>query len=298
MSLPGAWPDRPWMPAATHLRPGTSSWSPGCPRWPARCATSPASPPSWPARHRPDRAQAGHRHRHPGGRFTFHVLAAMDERWPTSSPRAPTKAWPPPGPAAGRRPQTQADGPAGRGGPRHVRRDRRRREAQLYRAEIAGTFAVSGKTIYRHLDDNGAQRQPDEHHGRGPSPARGHWRAPPHHASGGRPAGRRPARSASVPASPLPRWPARPADTPPAGPKRSRNADLTIVWLHQDSPSGRPASTGTARAASPTSNAAPSNARTPASARARWCSGSISSGKHASGPARRPSAPGRPATAW
>jgi hypothetical protein len=28
--------------------------------------------------------------------------------------------------------------------------------------EIAGTFAVSHKTIYRHLDKNGAQRQPDK----------------------------------------------------------------------------------------------------------------------------------------
>ena len=58
------------------------------------------------------------------GRFTFHVLAAMDEmladlisegtKEGLASARARGRA------GGGRRPQAQADGPAGRGGPRHV----------------------------------------------------------------------------------------------------------------------------------------------------------------------------------
>ena len=67
------------------------------------------------------------------GQFTFHVLAAMDEMLADLICEGTKKAWPPPGPAAGRRPQAQALYPAGRGGQGHVRRDRQRREAPLYR---------------------------------------------------------------------------------------------------------------------------------------------------------------------
>ena len=57
----------------------------------------------------------------PAGRFTFHVLGAMDEM--LAGPhlrRHPRRPGIGPGPRPGRRPQTQADGPAVRGGPRHV----------------------------------------------------------------------------------------------------------------------------------------------------------------------------------
>jgi len=49
----------------------------------------------------------------PAGRFTFHVLAAMDEMLADLISEGTREG-------LGRRPQTQADGPAGRGDPRHV----------------------------------------------------------------------------------------------------------------------------------------------------------------------------------
>jgi hypothetical protein len=67
------------------------------------------------------------------GRFTFHVLAAMDEMLADLISEGYQEAWPPPGPQPGRRPQAQALCPAGRGGQGHVRRDRQRREAPLCR---------------------------------------------------------------------------------------------------------------------------------------------------------------------
>ena len=119
--------------------------------------------------------------------------------------------------------------------------------------EIAGTFAVSRKTIYRHLDKNHAQRQSDERRGRGPSPPET-LAPPPLRSRSGRPAPRwRGPAQRGVPASPLPRWPALPADTsPPAGPKRSGNARISR-WSGSTKTAhpGRSASTGTARAANP-----------------------------------------------
>ena len=108
---------------------------------------------------------------------------------------------------------------------------------------------------------------------------------------------RRPARSASAPASPLPRRPALPADTsPPAGPKRSGNARISrSSGSAKTTHPGRSASTGTARAASPTSNAAPLNARTAATARSSPAPSSISSASTTRTSPRR-SAPGSPAT--
>ena len=165
--------------------------------------------------------------------------------------------------------------------------------------EIAGTFAVSRKTIYRHLDKNHAQRQPDK--STRPRPVTGPetLAPPPLRSRQRRPARqwRGPARSASVPASPLPRWPALPADTsPPAGPKRSGNARISrSSGSAKTAHPGRSASTGIARAASPTSNAAPLNARTAATALSSPAPSSISSASTIRTSPRR-SAPGSPAT--
>jgi hypothetical protein len=66
------------------------------------------------------------------GRFTFHVLAEMDEMLAglisegTREGRESARA------AAGSAAATQTEHPAGRGGPRHVRRDRRRRQAEVH----------------------------------------------------------------------------------------------------------------------------------------------------------------------
>ena len=57
----------------------------------------------------------------PAGRFTFHALAAAGEMLAGLISEGTREGLEPgPGPRPGRRPQTQADGPAGRGGPRHV----------------------------------------------------------------------------------------------------------------------------------------------------------------------------------
>ena len=98
-------------------------------------------------------------------------------------------------------------------------------------------------------------------------------------------------------ASPLPRWPALPADTsPPAGPKRSGNAKISrSSGSTKTAHPGRSASTGTARAASPTSNAAPLNARTAATAPSSPAPSPVSSASTIRTSPRR-SAPGSPAT--
>jgi len=112
--------------------------------------------------------------------------------------------------------------------------------------EIAGAFAVSRKTIYRHLDKNGAQRQPDKSTRPRPVTRPGDTGATcpaiTPAAAGPAVAQSRPQRQRS--ASPLPRWPALPADTsPPAGPKRSGNARISrssgSTGQPQVSPAGR-----------------------------------------------------------
>ena len=166
------------------------------------------------------------------GRFTFHVLAAMDEMLAdlisegTKEGLASARARRP-GQAAGpggRKPElTARQAEAARGMYDETGSDGKHRYTV---AEIAGAFAVSRKTIYRHLDNNGAQRQPDK--------------------------------STRPPVT-------RPG--PPAGPKRSGNARISrSSGSAKTAHPGRSASTGTARAASPTSNAAPLNARTAATA--------------------------------
>ena len=97
------------------------------------------------------------------GRFTFHVLAAMDEMLAdlisegTKEGLASARAR---GRVGGRKPKLSAwQAEVARGMYAETGGDGKRRYTV---DEIAGTFAVSRKTIYRHLDKNGAQRQPDK----------------------------------------------------------------------------------------------------------------------------------------
>jgi hypothetical protein len=108
--------------------------------------------------------------------------------------------------------------------------------------EIAGTFAVSRKTIYRHLDKNHAQRQPDKSTRPrsvtrpGDSGATSPAVTPA--AAGTAVARGRPQRQRSglTPAAlACPACGHQPASRPEALRQRE---DLAIVWLRQDSPSG------------------------------------------------------------
>ena len=301
MSLPGAWPAAPdGMPASITSGPGTSSWSPGCPGWPARYATSPASPPSWPSAASTWWCSSRASTPPPWPASSPSTCWPRWMRcWPTSSARAPRRPGlrPGPRPVGGRKPRLSTrQAEVARGMYAETGSDGKRRYTV---DEIAGTFAVSRKTIYRHLDKNHAQRQPDK--STRPRPVTGPetLAPPPLRLRQRRPARqwRGPARSASVPASPLPRWPALPADTsPPAGPKRSGNARISrSSGSTKTAHPGRSASTGTARAASPTSNAAPLNARTAATALSSPAPSSISSASTIRTSPRR-SAPGSPAT--
>ena len=236
----------------------------------------------------------------PAGRFTFHVLAAMDEMLAdliSEGTREGLESARARGRAGGRKPKlTARQAEVARGMYDETGSDGKRRYTV---DEIAGTFAVSRKTIYRHLDNNGAQRQPDKSTRPRPVTRPGDTGAtsPAITPAAAARQWRRPARSASVPASPLPRWPALPADTsPPAGPKRSGNARISrSSGSTKTAHPGRSASTGTARAASPTSNAAPLNARTAATALSSPAPSPISSASTIRTSPRR-SAPGSPAT--
>jgi hypothetical protein len=205
------------MPASITSGPGTSSWSPGCPGWPARYATSPASPPLLAERgidlvvlkQGIDTATVA-------GRFTFHVLAAVDEMLAdlicegTKEGLASVRAR---GRVGGRKPRLSArQAEVARGMYAGTGSDGKRRYTV---DEIAGTFAVSRKTIYRHLDKNHAQRQPDKSTRPRPvtRPGDSGATSPAITPAAAGTALARAARSASVPASPLPRWPALPADT-------------------------------------------------------------------------------------
>jgi hypothetical protein len=161
----------------------------------------------------------------------------------------------------------------------------------LHGPYIQWTRTVNGKTD--------TQRQPDKSTRPWPVTRPGAVAPPPLRSRQRRPARqwRGPARSASVPASPLPRWPALPADTSPAAcPERSGTARISrSSGSAKTAHPGRSASTGTARAASPTSNAAPLNARTAATALSSPAPSSISSANTIRTSPRR-SAPCSPAT--
>ena len=95
------------------------------------------------------------------GRFTFHVLAPIDEMLAdlisegTKEGLASARAR---GRVGGRKPKLSARQAEVTGGMyAETGSDGKRRYTV---GEIAGTFEVSRKTIYRHLDKNAAQRQP------------------------------------------------------------------------------------------------------------------------------------------
>ena len=179
----------------------------------------------------------------PAGRFTFHVLAAMDEMLAdlisegTKEGLASARAR---GRAGGRKPKlTARQAEVARGMYDETGADGRRKYTV---AEIAGTFAVSRKTIYRHLDNNGAQRQPDKSTRPRPVTRPGDTGATSPAitpaAAGPAVAQARPQRQRSglTPAAlACPACGHQPASRPEALRQRE---DLTIVWLHQDSPSG------------------------------------------------------------
>lgn len=117
----------------------------------------------------------------PAGRFTFHVLAAMDEMLAdlisegTKEGLASARAR---GQVGGRKPKlTARQAEVARSMYDQTGADGRRKYTV---AEIAGTFGVSRKTIYRHLEPSGGRRQP----GKSARPAAsagaaGHAAAPP-----------------------------------------------------------------------------------------------------------------------
>jgi hypothetical protein len=232
------------MPASITSGPGMSSWSPGCPGWPARYATSPASPALLAERgidlvvlkQGIDTATVA-------SRFTFHVLAAMDEMLAdlacegTKEGLTSARAR---GRVGGRKPGLSArQAEVARGMYAETGSDPKRRYTV---DEIADTFAVSRKTIYRHLDKNDAQRQPDKSTRPRPVTRSGDSGATSPAitpaAAGTAVARGRPQRQRSglTPAAlACPACGHQPASRP--GALRQRE-DLAIVWLRRDSPSG------------------------------------------------------------
>ena len=178
----------------------------------------------------------------PAGRFTFHVLAAMDEMLAdliSEGTREGLESARARGRAGGRKPKlTARQAEVARGMYDETGSDGKRRYTV---DEIAGAFAVSRKTIYRHLDNNGAQRQPDKSTRPRPATRPGDTGATSPAitpAAGTAVAQARPQRqrSALTPAAlACPACGHQPASRPEALRQRE---DLTIVWLHQDSPSG------------------------------------------------------------
>ena len=111
------------------------------------------------------------------GRFTFDVLAAMDEMLAdlisegTQEGLASGRAR---GRIGGRKPGLSArQAEVARGMYAETGSDGKRRYTP---DEIAGTFAVSRKTIYRYRDKNDARRQPDKSARPRPVTGPGHWR--------------------------------------------------------------------------------------------------------------------------
>ncbi|MGH3183255.1 MAG: recombinase family protein [Streptosporangiaceae bacterium] len=95
------------------------------------------------------------------GRFTFHVLAAMGEMLAdliSEGTREGLESARARGRAGGRKPKLTAwQAQVARGMYDETGADGRRKCTV---AEIAGTFAVSRKTVYRHLEPSGGRRQP------------------------------------------------------------------------------------------------------------------------------------------
>jgi len=158
----------------------------------------------------------------PAGRFTFHVLAAMDEMLAdliSEGTREGLESARARGRVGGREPKlTARQAEVARGMYDQTGADGRRKYTV---AEIAGTFGVSRKTVYRHLEPSAGRRQPGKS-ARPAAPAGPLATLPDQaHARISEPA-------ASPRARPLPGeppWPARPAGAnPPPGARRCSNA--------------------------------------------------------------------------
>ena len=170
----------------------------------------------------------------PAGRFTFHVLAAMDEMLAdlisegTKEGLASARAR---GRACGRKPKLSARQAEVARGMYEDKGDNGKRRYTV--AEIAGTFSVSRKTVYRHLGPAGGRRQPGKTTRSLRAPAGPLATLPsPVHARTSEPApgSRARARAASA-ALACPACGHEPATRDEA---LRQCEDLAIVWLHLD----------------------------------------------------------------
>ena len=169
----------------------------------------------------------------PARRFTFHVLAAMDEMLAdliSEGTREGLESARARGRAGGCKPKlTTRQAEVARGMYDETGADDRRKYTV---AEIAETFGVSRKTVYRHLEPSADRRQP----GKG---AAGRTRRAAGHAAG---PGPRPRQRASRQTAGPPRgragpWPARPAGAnPPPAARHCSNAKTSPIFsrLHLD----------------------------------------------------------------
>jgi hypothetical protein len=169
----------------------------------------------------------------PAGRFTFHVLAAMDEMLAdliSEGTREGLESARARGRAGGRKPKlTARQAEVARGMYDQTGADGRRKYTV---AEIAETFGVSRKTVYRHLEPSGGRRQPGKS-ARPAAPA-GPLATRPHpaHDRASEPAARPRARPAAG-LAPL-ACPACGREPATRGEALQQRQDLAIVWLHLD----------------------------------------------------------------
>ena len=162
----------------------------------------------------------------PAGRFTFHVLAAMDEMLAdliSEGTREGLESARARGRVGGRKPKlTARQAEVARGMYDETGADGRRKYAV---AEIAETFGVSRKTVYRHLGPSGGRRQPGKT--TPPAAPAGPLATLPHpiHARISEPAARARATLAC---------PACGHEPATRGEALQQREDLAIIWLHLD----------------------------------------------------------------
>lgn len=169
----------------------------------------------------------------PAGRFTFHVLAAMDEMLAdliSEGTREGLESARARGRVGGRKPKlTARQAGVARGMYDETGADGRRKYTV---AEIAETFGVSRKTVYRHLEPSAGRRQPGT--STRPAAPAGPLATlpPPIHARISEPAAGPRTRPAAARASlACPACGREPATRHGALQQRE---DLAIVWLHLD----------------------------------------------------------------
>ena len=162
----------------------------------------------------------------PAGRFTFHVLAAMDEMLAdliSEGTREGLESARARGRVGGRKPKlTARQAEVARGMYDETGADGKRKYTV---AEIAETFGVSRKTVYRHLEPSGGRRQPGKT--TPPAAPAGPLATLPHpiHARISGPAARARATLAC---------PACGHEPATRGEALQQCEDLAIIWLHLD----------------------------------------------------------------